>query len=608
MRRRRSAPDVIAKAGTADVEHVAWINDFLVFLAVAGLAVPLLHRFGVSQVLSFLVLGIAVGPYGFGRLSSDYPWLETLTLGDPERVAPFAELGVMALLFLIGLELSWSRLAALRKFVAGVGGLQFALSAAVIGAGAALAGSSSAAAIVIGLALAMSSTAVVMQIIETQGRSATHLGRVALSVLLFQDLMVAPVLFTAGFLGGGGETLAGFGWIVAKGIAVIAAIVVLGRYVLGAVFRLAAQTGSRELIMAISLLVLVGFSILTARVGLSAPLGAFLAGLLLSETEYRHQVEIDLSPFKGLLVGLFFISVGMSVDLAFLAQWLPQIVAVAAAVLLAKAAILWCAARAFGVAAPTATELALLLSQAGEFGFVALGVAATSKVLDAGLVQFLTAAIALTMIATPLLARVARHVGEQLVRRDGHASRELHDDHGLSDHVVIGGFGRVGQTVARLLAAENIPYLALDMNPRLVDEQRKQGQQVYFGDSSRMELLERAGAKSARAFVVTLDEADAAERMMTAIRQVRGDAMVLARAIDRESAQALIRLGAVEVVPETFEASLQLGGRLLEALGASDEAVAHRLATMRDQFEEAIKKGGEQGNDAAKASSGHKAP
>jgi CPA2 family monovalent cation:H+ antiporter-2 len=586
------------------VEHVHWINDFLVILAVAGLAVPLLHRFGVNQVLSFLLLGIAVGPFGFGRLSSDYPWLSYLTLNDPQRVAPFAELGIMALLFLIGLELSWSRLAALRKFVAGVGGLQFALSAGVIGAGAAVAGLGGGAATVVGLALAMSSTAVVMQIIEGQGRSATHLGRVALSILLFQDLMVAPVLFAAGFLGGGGETLAGFGWILAKGIGVIAVIVVVGRTALGTVFRLAAQTGSRELIMAISLLVLVGFSILTARAGLSAALGAFLAGLLLSETEYRHQIEIDLSPFKGLLVGLFFISVGMNVDLAFLVAWLPQIVAVAIAVLVVKAAILFVAARTFDVGVAAATEVALLLPQAGEFGFVVMAVAARGKVLDPAFVQFLTAVIVLTMIATPLLARSARRMAERVERSGGDGSRELHDDHGMTDHVVIGGFGRVGQTIARLLAAENVPYLALDLNARLVDEQRKQGHLVFFGDSSRAELLERAGAKGARAFVVTLDEAGPAERMMAAVRRVRGDAVVLARAIDRDSARKLMQLGAVEVVPETFEASLQLGGRLLEVLGASDDAVAHRLSSMRDQFEEAIKAGRPEQNNTGR-SSGH---
>jgi CPA2 family monovalent cation:H+ antiporter-2 len=585
------------------VEHVAWTKDFLVFLAIAGLAVPLLHRFGVSQVLSFLVLGVAVGPYGFGQLGSDYPWLRHVTLDDPERVAPFAELGVMALLFLIGLELSWSRLAALRKYVLGVGGVQFAVSAAVIGAGAALLGSGPATAAVIGLSLAMSSTAVIMQIIEEQGRTASHVGRVALSILLFQDLMVAPVLFTAGFLGSGGSSFADLGWIIAKAVALLVVIAVAGRYALGVVFRLAAQTGSRELIMAISLLVLIGFSILTASVGLSVALGAFLAGLLLSETEYRHQVEIDLSPFKGLLIGLFFIGVGMSVDLAFLFKWLPQIVAVAAAVIIVKAMIIIAAGRMFGVGGPASAEIALLLAQSGEFAFVAFGVAAAGKLLEPGLVQFLIATVALMMIATPALARAGRYAGARLEQRSAPASRQLSDEDGMTDHVIIGGFGRVGQTIARLLSAENVAFVALDLDARLVAEQRRQDHPVFFGDASRTELLERAGARHARAFIVTLDEPGAAERMVAAIREFRSDAVVLARATDSDSARTLIRLGAVEVVPETFEASLQLGGRVLEALGASDEAVAHRLAAMRDQFEEAIKAGGSsvEGADVARS-------
>jgi CPA2 family monovalent cation:H+ antiporter-2 len=400
---------------------------------------------------------------------------------------------------------------------------------------------------------------------------------------------VAPVLFIAGFLGSGSSSLADFGWIALKGIALVAAIVVLGRYALGAVFRLAAQTGSRELIMAISLLVLVGFSILTARVGLSAPLGAFLAGLLLSETEYRHQIEIDLSPFKGLLIGLFFIGVGMSVDLALLLQSLPQILAAAAALLAVKAAVLFLAARTFGVAAAVAAEVALLLPQAGEFGFVVLGVAASTRLLPPEAIQFLTATIALTMIATPVLAQVAHRLGKRLEQTTAHASHELPKDDGPVDHVIIGGYGRVGRTVARLLEAENVPYVALDMDANLVAEHRKAGKPVFFGDASRAELLRRAGAKRARAFIVTLDEPAAAEQMIRAVKEYREDAVVLARAVDRASAHKLTKLGAVEVVPETLEASLQLGGRALEVLGASDDAVAHRLASVRDQFEQEIK-------------------
>jgi CPA2 family monovalent cation:H+ antiporter-2 len=277
--------------------------------------------------------------------------------------------------------------------------------------------------------------------------------------------------------------------------------------------------------------------------------------------------------------------------LAILIKWLPQIIAVAAAVIVVKAAILYVATRSFGVGGPTAIELALLLSQAGEFGFVVFAVAAAGKLLESDLVQFLTATVALTMIATPVLARVARLAGRKLEQRQNHASEHSPDHDAMADHVIIGGFGRVGRTIARLLAAENVPFLALDMDARLVAEQRKQGVPVFFGDASRAELLARAGAMGARAFIVTLDEPEAAERMVAAIRKFRDDAVVLARAIDRDAARRLMQLGAVEVVPETFEASLQLGGRALEVLGASDDAVAHRLATLRDQFEEAIKTG-----------------
>jgi CPA2 family monovalent cation:H+ antiporter-2 len=292
----------------------------------------------------------------------------------------------------------------------------------------------------------------------------------------------------------------------------------------------------------------------------------------------------------------------MTVDLAFLFKWLPQVIEVAAAVIVVKAAILYLAARSFAVGGPAALEIALLLSQAGEFAFVVLAVAAAAQVLDPDLVQFLTAAVALTMIATPLLSRIARLASRRLEQTLNHASSHAPDHDGMTDHVIIGGFGRVGRTIARLLTAENVPFLALDMNARLVAEQRKQGVPVFFGDASRAELLERAGAKGARAFIVTLDEADAAERMVTAIKKVRNDAVVLARAIDREGARRLMQLGAVDVVPETFEASLQLGGRLLEVLGASDDAVAHRLAGLRDQLEEAIKTGAPLQDDAASIS------
>ena len=282
------------------MEHAPWLKDLLVFLVAAGLIVPLFYRARIGAVLGFLLVGIAVGPYGLGQWVGAHPWLRYLTIEDRAAVEPFAELGVMFLLFLVGLELSIARLWSLRRYVMGIGGLQFILSAVAIAAVMAGTGIGGSAAIVLGLCLAMSSTAIVMQVLEEQGRSATALGQIALSVLLFQDLMVAPVLFGAQVLSRGGDNIVlGLAGALAQAVLAVTAIAVVGRYVLRPIFRFAAQTGSRELIMAMTLLMVIALAGATGYAGLSTALGAFLAGLLLSETEYRHQVEIDLAPFKG---------------------------------------------------------------------------------------------------------------------------------------------------------------------------------------------------------------------------------------------------------------------------------------------------------------------
>jgi CPA2 family monovalent cation:H+ antiporter-2 len=561
-----------------------WLKDILVFLVGAGLIVPLFHRARIGAVLGFLLVGIAVGPYGLGQWVEIHPWLRYLTIEHRERVEPFAELGIWFLLFLIGVELSVERLWSLRRFVIGVGGVAFVLSAAAIAAALALIGQGAVAAIVLGLGLAMSSTAVVMQLLEEQGRSATTLGQLAFSVLLFQDLMVAPVLFGAQMLGTGGPGVAlGLALALAQAAVAIAVIAVVGRFVLRPIFHFAAQTGSRELIMAITLLIVLAVASATGYVGLSAALGAFLAGLLLSETEYRHQVEIDLAPFKGLLIGLFFITVGMSIDLRVIWSQIGMILAGVVALLVAKAMILSAASRLFGVSAAVAAEVAILLAQGSEFTFVVIGLGAHAGILSAQAAQIATAVVAISMVATPLWARC----GRWLVRRLQHIEHGVHMPAAgageLTDHVVIGGYGRVGQMTARMLTAENVPFIALDLDGELVRQHRQRGDRVYFGDASRGEFLDRAGAAHARAFVVTVNSARAAERMVAAARKRRPDAPVFARAIDAAHAAHLLKLGAVAVVPEAVEASVQLGGRLLEHLGLPDEAVARRIAEMRQE-------------------------
>jgi CPA2 family monovalent cation:H+ antiporter-2 len=568
----------------SDVDHGPWLKDFLVFLVAAGLVVPLFHRARIGAVLGFLLVGVVVGPHGFGQLAGEYPWIRYLTIEDRERAVPFAELGVMFLLFLIGLELSFERLWSLRRQVFGIGGLQFVLTAIMIAAALSVAVPKVAVAIVLGLAFAMSSTAIVMQLLEEQGRSATPLGRVALSVLLFQDLMVAPVLFGTEVLAHGKDHIAlGLAWALLQAVAVVVAIAALGYFVLRPVFRFAAQTGSRELIMAITLLMVVGISVATGLAGLSTALGAFLTGLLLSETEYRYQIEIDFAPFKGLLLGLFFVTVGMTLDLRALWENALFIVGIVVALLAAKAAVIFAASRLFGVTRAVAIEAAVLLPQAGEFGFVVIALATAAALLPPATAQIAAAVVAITMLLTPMLALAARWLGHRLQFLDHGQHMPARSAAELEDHVVIGGFGRVGQMVGRLLAAENIPYVALDPNGELVAEQRAAGEPVYFGDAGRREMLMRLGAERARAFVVTVNAPRAAERMVLAAHRIRPDAPVFARAADSAHAARLLKLGAVGVIPETVDASLQLAGRLLESIGVPDDAVLRRIDEMREQ-------------------------
>jgi CPA2 family monovalent cation:H+ antiporter-2 len=566
------------------LDHGDWLKDVLVFLAAAGLVVPLFHRARFGAVLGFLVVGVAVGPYGFGQLAADYPWLRYLTIEDRSRAEPFAELGVLFLLFLIGLELSLVRLWAMRRYVAGIGGLQFAVSALAVGAGLAAMGSGANVAIVLGLCLAMSSTAIVMQLLEEQGRSTAPVGRVALAVLLFQDLMVAPVLFGVEILGRGGPNVAlSLASALLQGVVVVAVIVVAGRYVVQPIFRSAARTGSRDFIMAITLFMVLAVAAATGLAGLSTALGAFLAGLLLSETEYRHQVEIDLAPFKGLLIGLFFITVGMSIDVRVVWSNIGLVLAMVAALLVVKSAILFGASRVLGVSAAVSAEVAILLAQGGEFAFIVIVLARLNDLLAAETAQLAAAVVGISMMVTPLCAVVGRRLGRRMGEAEHAHQAPGAEADDLRDHVIIGGYGRVGQLIARLLAAENVVFVALDTNGELVTECRKRGHLCYFGDAGRPEFLARVGAAQARAFVITVNARQPAERMAAAARRQQPEALVYARAIDAEHAARLLKLGAVDVIPEAVEASLQLGGRLLEGLGLSDDAVARRLDQLRDQ-------------------------
>lgn len=564
--------------------HAEGLKSILIFLVAAGIIVPLLHRLRLGTVLGFLLIGLALGPYGLGLLVGQFPWIKYITFDDPARAEPLAELGIVFLLFLLGMELSMQRLWQLRRYVLGVGAIQVMASILAIGTLIRWSGLPPPTGLILGMCFALSSTAIVMQLLIDQHRAAAPVGRISLSVLLFQDLMVVPVLFTIGILearSAGGHSFFDLIKPFGQALAAVVLIMVIGKYVVTPLMRSAARTGSRELIMAISLVIVVGISSATGASGLSVALGAFLAGLLLSDSEYRHQIEVDLDPFKGLLLGIFFVTVGMVIDLKVVWDNIGWVLLALAALIAVKAVILYVAARLFRVARPVAAEVALLLAQGGEFAFIVIGLARGKGLLQPEIATSAIAVAGLSMMLTPLLAIAARRLGDYLEPLDHDGDTPEEEVAELRDHVIIGGFGRVGQTVARVLDSENVPWVALDTHGHVVTEHREAGRMVYFGDASRRELLERAGAKRARAFVVTLSGAEAIERMVEEVIKLRPKACVLARARDSEHATRLTKLGCMGAVPETVEASLQLAGRLLEHLDFPEDVASQRIADIR---------------------------
>lgn len=564
--------------------HAEHLKSILIFLVAAGIIVPLLHRVKLGTVLGFLLIGLVLGPYGLGYLDDYFPALSYLTLDDPKAAEPLAELGIVFLLFLLGMELSLQRLWQLRRYVLGVGLVQVALSIVVIGTAIRWSGITPPAGLILGMCFALSSTAIVMQLLIDQRRAASPVGRVSLSVLLFQDLMVVPVLFTIGILearSAGDKSLVDLLLPFAQAFIAVGLIMVVGRYIVTPLMRSAARTGSRELIMAISLTIVVGISAATGASGLSVALGAFLAGLLLSDSEYRHQIEVDLDPFKGLLLGIFFVTIGMVIDLKVVWAHIGWILLALVGLIAVKASALYFAARLFRVERPVAAEVALLLAQGGEFAFIVIGLARGKGLLDLEIATSAIAVAGLSMMVTPVLANLARRLGEWLepMEHEHQSPEEAAAD--MRDHVVIGGFGRMGQTIARVLDSENVPWVALDTNGATVTHYRELGRMVYFGDASRHELIERAGAMKARAFVVTLDNPDATERMVAEIRKIRPKVCVIARAKDGQHAARLTRLGATGAIPETIEASLQLAGRLLQNLDFPEDVAVQRIADVR---------------------------
>ncbi len=571
-------------AGPIALDH---FKEALVFLGTAAIVVPLFRRLRISPVIGFLGAGVLLGPAVLGRFGDLSPIIKALTFSEVEEMQIFGEFGVVFLLFMIGLELSFERLSRLRKLVFGLGALQVAICSAALAGLAILFGQSGPAASVIGGALALSSTAIVIPVLLERKRLRVAAGRAAFSVLLFQDLMVAPLLFMVAMFGV--REFAGFGsgffYALLPAVIGLAGIVGFGRLILRPLFRQVAVARSPEFFMAACLLVVIGASVVAAASGLPMTLGAFMAGLLLAETEYRRQVEVTIEPFKGLLLGLFFVSIGAGLDIARILDHALPLLGLTLGLIVVKAALIYICGRVAGVSGAVAREIALVLAPGGEFAFVMLGAAMTTGVVARGVGGDLMIAVTLSMLTIPALASFAVRILPRTPDTDTHGLRDLAppSDEGPAP-VLIAGFGRVGKLVSELLTMHKIPFVAVDGDARLVGEERKAGAPIYWGNASDPELLRRCGIARARGLVVTMDNPQAVERVVEAARLQRSDLVIVARARDATHARHLYELGASDAIPETIEASLQLSESLLVDIGVPMGYVIASIHEKRDEF------------------------
>jgi len=572
-------------------------KDVVLFLATAGVIVPLFRRWRISPILGFLGAGVVLGPFGLGALSDRFAWLSYFTIANAGEIAQLAEFGVVFLLFMIGLELSWERLRLMRRWVFGMGALQVTLCLAAIALAGMTLGLDIAPAVAIGAALALSSTAVVMQILTEHKRQHSPAGRATFSVLLFQDLAVAPILVTLAIIGRGGDGEAFSPSLLLLAFAPAALgvmiLVAFGRLLLRPMLKSVARAKSEELFMAACLLVVIGAGLVSALTGLSMALGAFIAGLLLAETEYRHEVEVTIEPFKGLLLGLFFLSVGIGLDLSLLAAQPWAILGMSVGVVALNATVVFGLGRLFGLPWRGALEAGLLLAGGGEFAYVILSAAMGDGIVPRPLGQMVLVSSTISMMCIPLLAALGLKLGGRKTGGQGLSAEPVAppaaDPAGAeAPKVLVVGYGRVGKLVGDMLRRHDIAWVAAERDPKLVEAARHAGEAIYFGDASRQEFLRRCGLETAPALVVTMDSPEGVEAIVATARAMRPDLTIVARARDARQAQRLYELGATDAVPETVEASLQLSEAVLVEIGVPMGLIIASIHERRDEFRKAL--------------------
>jgi CPA2 family monovalent cation:H+ antiporter-2 len=569
-----------------NLEFNTSMSDALVVLGAAGIVIPAFARARITPVIGFILVGVLVGPFGLGQFVASFPWLYYITISRPEAIHPFAELGVILLLFEIGLELSFARLWAMRAQVFGLGVAKLLLSGTVLFGILLGMGQPLPAAAGLGIALALSSTALVLPIAGTQ----SPVGRKALAMLLLEDIALVPIIFVLGAFGAGDESGARLMETLWRGALVVLVMLTLGRFLLPRLFASAARTKSPELFLAFSLLVVIAAALATAGAGLSPIMGALLAGLLIAETDYSQEVETLTAPFKGLALGVFLITVGMSIDVAQIWQQLSAIALGVGAVLAAKALITALLLRVRGASRGMAAETGLLMASPSETTLIVLSAAAAAGLVSQPTAQFWQIVTALGLTLTPVLAMAGRRLARQIDRQQEAPAQALPAD--AEGRALLLGFGRVGELVGAMLARHDVPWLAVDADPAIVASGHAAGHPVIFGNVANGTLLEKLHIDSARAVIITMDEPVLVSRTVRSIRAAHPDLPIIVRARDADHAAELYRAGASDAVPETLESSLQLSEAVLVDMGVAIGPVIASIHEMRDELRETIMRGG----------------
>lgn len=569
-----------------NLEPTTALSDALVILGAAGIVIPAFARFRITPIIGFILVGLAVGPYGLGSLVPQLPWLYYFTISDPAAIAPFAEFGIILLLFEIGLELSFNRLWDMRRLVFGLGAIELGVSAFLLSLVLMATGLQITGAFGLGLALALSSTALVLPISGTQG----PVGRAALSMLLFEDIALVPIIFILGAFAPYAAHSAGpsLGETLIYGVLVVAALLVGGRLLLPRLFAQAAQTKSPELFLAATMLVVIAASLATSVVGLSPIMGALLAGLLIAETEYHTEVESITKPFKGLALGVFLITIGMGIDLRVVWANIGELALAVIGVVVLKALVTMMALRVMGKGRATALETGILMASPSETTLIVLTTAAEAALIDRETAQFWQIVTAIGLTITPMLAALGQRWGRKVANGSADAGQSVIIEEPQGERVVVMGFGRVGRLVADMLTVHGAPWLGIDTDPRIVKAARSEGLPVLFGNVDSETAIERLGLDKARAMILTMDEPVLGVRMVKKLRANHPDLPIIVRARDSRHAAELYKAGASHAVPETLESSLQLSEAVLVDLGFPMGPVIASIHEKRDEFRQQI--------------------